>query len=127
MLKTINRDELVRMMQSAERFRLIDVLPRESFEKEHIKGAISLPLAEIEKKAGRIFRKDEKIVVYCASFECHASTEAGEKFLALGFKNTWDYKGGLKDFKEGNLPLLEGSLHKKTAQAEQICRSCACG
>jgi rhodanese-related sulfurtransferase len=82
-----------------------------------------LPVNEIEKKAGKFLKKEDLIVVYCASFECQASTGAAEKLMDLGYKNVLDYKGGLKDYKEANLPL-EGRLyeaHSKTAHACQAC------
>lgn len=123
MVKKISRDELVKMLASGQIFKLVDVLPKEHFQKEHIRGAISLPVDEIEKKAAKILNKSETIVVYCASFDCQASTAAAEKLLSLGYKNVLDYKGGLKDYKEANLPL-EGSLYEATSQVASTCSSC---
>jgi rhodanese-related sulfurtransferase len=114
MVTKITRQELQDMISKDEKFKLVDVLSKESFEKEHIKGAISIPVDQIEKKASKLLKKTEKIVVYCASFDCQASTHAAEKLLAMGYKNVLDYKGGLKDYKEADLPL-EGSLHKQEA------------
>lgn len=123
MITQISRQELMDMFAKKERFKLVDVLSKESFEKEHIKGAISIPVDEIEKKASRWLKKTDKIVVYCASFDCQASTHAAEKLLAMGYKNVLDYKGGLKDYKEANLPL-EGSLHQQ--EAGVACSYCRC-
>jgi|SRR3989338_1554998 len=121
MVKTIARDELVKMRAADQKVKVVDVLPRESYEQEHIQGAISLPLGEIDENAAGLLNKEETIVVYCASFECQASTKAAEKLQALGYKKALDYKGGLKDYKEGNLPL-EGSLHQGTGKA--ACAAC---
>lgn len=123
MVKTITRDELMKMISTGQEFKLVDVLPKAHFEKEHIKGAISLPVNELEKKATKTLKKSETIVVYCASFDCQASTTAAEKLLSLGYKNVLDYKGGLKDYKEAALPL-EGSLHGKASQVASRCSSC---
>lgn len=122
MLKQITRDELLQMQSSGQEVKLVDVLEREHFVKEHIPGAISLPVNEIAEGASKTLNKGDTVVVYCASFDCQASTIAAEKLIALGYKNVWDYKGGLKDYKEANLPL-EGSLHKK---ADEICTYCSC-
>ena len=105
MVKQITRDELMEMIESGPKFRLVDVLPKESYEKEHIKGAISIPLNEIDQKAAKALKKNDITVVYCASFDCPASTKAAERLLGLGYKNVLDYKGGLKDYKEAHLPL----------------------
>lgn len=120
MIKQISRAELMQMTSSGEKFKLVDVLSSESYANEHLKGAISLPLNEIEKKAAKVLKKDDKIVVYCASFDCQASTKAAEKLLALGYKNVLDYKGGLADYKAANLPL-EGRVVSKVAST---CSSC---
>lgn len=123
MVKTITREELKEMMASGKNFKLVDVLEREHYEKEHIQGAISLPLNELEKKASAVLKKEEVIVVYCASFTCQASTMAAEKLMALGYKNVLDYKGGLKDYKEANLPL-GGSLFEADSKRASTCLSC---
>jgi rhodanese-related sulfurtransferase len=48
---------------------LVDVLPREAFEGEHIPGSLNLPLAELTERARQILPQlAQDIVVYCASF-----------------------------------------------------------
>ena len=82
-----------------------------------------MPVNEIGEWVSKMLKIDDTIVVYCASFECQASTNAAKKLISLGFKNVLDYKGGLKDYKEANLPL-EGSLHKAASKVASTCRSC---
>jgi len=123
MVKQITRNELVGMMNSRKSFALVDVLPKDSYFREHIKGAISLPLDDIEKRAAKLLKKDDQIVTYCASFECQASTKAAEKLVSMGYSNVLDYKGGLKDYKEAKLPM-EGSLYSQTAEVRTGCCIC---
>jgi rhodanese-related sulfurtransferase len=123
MARKITRDELKRMMESNEGFKLVDVLSKESYGNEHIKGALSVPLDDIEEKAAGLLNREDKIVVYCASFDCQASTKAAEKLLSMGFKNTVDYKGGLMDYKEAGLPL-EGKLHEASTSVASSCSCC---
>ncbi|RJP29583.1 MAG: rhodanese-like domain-containing protein [Candidatus Omnitrophota bacterium] len=123
MVRKITRDELKGMIESGVRFKLVDVLVKEHFDDEHIKGAISLPLNELEQKASKLLKRDDLIVVYCASFECQASTKAAEKLMSMGYKNVLDYKGGLKDYKEGGMPL-EGQRFKREGQSCQACSAC---
>lgn len=113
MITLITRDELLQLLNAGEKFKLVNVQSRKSFEMEHIKGSISLPLDEIEKRAKQAFKKNEKIVVYCAGFGCKASAEAAEKLSFLGYKDVVDYKGGLTDYKESGEQLM-GRLHEKT-------------
>lgn len=122
MIKQITREELQRMRAAQEKFTLVDVLSRESFDREHIPGAVSMPLAGLKRLALRLLDKNDTIVVYCASFECNASSAAAQQLEALGFTHVLDYKGGLKDYKEGGL-ALEGSLH--ACASCDAC--CSCG
>ena len=124
MVKSITRDELMQMVKSGKKFKLVDALPRESYAKEHIQTAISLPVDEIEKEAAKVLKKEDLIITYCGSFECPVSTKAAEKLISLGYQNVLDYKGGLKDYKEAGLPL-EGSLYgAKTVKSKS---DCGCG
>ena len=44
--------------------RLVDVLPRQHFDEDHIPGAINIPLGRLSKELGRLPR-DRAIIVYC--------------------------------------------------------------
>jgi rhodanese-related sulfurtransferase len=44
---------------------IVEVLPREEFEENHLPGAIHLPLRKIEAEARRRLDGDRPIVVYC--------------------------------------------------------------
>lgn len=123
MVKQITRNELLEMINSSRKFTLLDVLPKESYFREHIKGAISLPLEEIEKGAVKGLNKGDLIVTYCANFDCPASTKAAEKLISLGYNNVLDYKGGLKDYKEAAL-ATEGSLYGQTERKKAGCCNC---
>jgi rhodanese-related sulfurtransferase len=64
----ISRDELYRRLGNASLV-VIDVLPKESYNKEHIPGAINLPLAELAVRAPNVLPdRAAEIAVYCASF-----------------------------------------------------------
>jgi len=51
--------------QSAQ---LVDVLPREDFESEHIPGAISLPLKELNATSAHALDGVRPLIVYCNDF-----------------------------------------------------------
>jgi rhodanese-related sulfurtransferase len=108
--KLITIGELKGKIDGGGPFKLVDVLPGEYFEKEHIPGAISIPYEEIEKKAPGTLGKGETIVVYCASYECPASTEVAKKLMGMGYTNVFDYKGGVKEWKEAGYPVHTGKV-----------------
>jgi len=103
-VRAIGLDHLKRMMESGEKFALLDVRSRNDYDKEHIKGARPLPLDEIENRAHAMLKPDEDIIVYCDSFVCSASTSAAKLLTRAGFKNVRDYKGGLREWKQAGLP-----------------------
>ena len=67
MVDHIERSEIV-ARRADPAFILVDVLPRASYQEGHLPGALSLPLAEIETRAGEVLPdRDADIAVYCAS------------------------------------------------------------
>jgi rhodanese-related sulfurtransferase len=60
----IRRTDVQRLL--AEGAQLVEVLPAEEFAKEHLAGAISLPLKTLSRQtAERALRRDVPVVVYC--------------------------------------------------------------
>lgn len=99
MAKTISTEKLQTLRKNATGFLLIDVTSKESFEKDHIPGARSVPLEEgdfaaavAEKASGS---KGRKIVLYCSGSGCDASTKAMKKLIDDGFTSVLAYEGGL--------------------------------
>jgi rhodanese-related sulfurtransferase len=62
MTRQIAREDVQRRL--SEGAVLVDVMPAEEYEREHIAGAVSLPLARIGREAGRLPR-DRAVIVYC--------------------------------------------------------------
>jgi rhodanese-related sulfurtransferase len=62
MTRQIAREDVQRRL--TEGAVLVDVMPAEEYEREHIAGAVSLPLARIGREAGRLPR-DRAVIVYC--------------------------------------------------------------
>ena len=62
MAREITREDVGRLLD--EGAYLVDVLPADDYEREHIAGAVSIPLARLGREAGRLPR-NRAIVVYC--------------------------------------------------------------
>lgn len=103
-MKSISRDDLKTMNETEhEDFVLINVLPRDAFNKQHIRTSVNIPVDDddfVETVGKVVGKKDRKIVVYCASFDCDASPKAAKKLEDAGFTQVYDYEGGTKDWFE---------------------------
>jgi rhodanese-related sulfurtransferase len=63
MPNVIDRDGVQRLMR--EGAQIVDVLPPEDYAEEHLSGAISLPLKELDARSAARLSRDRPIVVYC--------------------------------------------------------------
>ena len=60
---SINRDEVQRMMVAGAH--LLDVRSAEDFQHEHIRGAISLPIKELDRERAAQLARDRPSITYC--------------------------------------------------------------
>ena len=67
MSKVIDRTELQRL-RDQESAQLVEVLPADEYEAEHIAGAINLPLKHLTDGAARLDRS-RPVIVYCFDFQ----------------------------------------------------------
>lgn len=104
-IKFTTLDQVLEMQANNEKFKLVEVLSKESFDGGHIPGATNLPLDMLTVEAKKRLKKSDKIVVYCASYHCHASTKATALLLGMGFSKTTDFKGGKKAWEDAGLEL----------------------
>jgi rhodanese-related sulfurtransferase len=91
-----------------EGYALVNVLGRDQYHREHIPGSINIPgeqLDEFEKR----FDKEKKIVVYCGSPECSASSRAAKALSESGFEHVFDYEGGMSDWTKAGNPADQPS------------------
>ena len=56
-------------MVAGDRAQLIEVLPREEYESEHITGARSLPLKELNRITAQTIDPELPVIVYCDDFQ----------------------------------------------------------
>lgn len=84
-LEPIDRRELARRVEAGAVI-LIDVRPREEFEHGHLRGAISVPLAELAAWARTRAPKRKPIVAYCRGRYCAYAVQAVAALRARGLR-----------------------------------------
>ncbi|MDQ4145566.1 MAG: rhodanese-like domain-containing protein [Actinomycetota bacterium] len=67
MMRPITNDEVQRLVEQ-EGGQLVEVLPRDSFEQEHIAGAMSLPLKELTAESVTGLDRSRPIIVNCSDY-----------------------------------------------------------
>ena len=68
MPRSIDRDEVGRLL-AEEDAQLVEVLPATDYEKEHITGAINIPLKELDERAPRELDPERPVIVYCNDYQ----------------------------------------------------------
>lgn len=63
MPQPIDRDEVRRLVDRGAQ--LVEVLPPNEYEEDHLPGAISMPLRQLEKQARSALERGRPVVVYC--------------------------------------------------------------
>jgi len=63
----IERDEVARLV-AVEDAQLVEVLPAVDFEREHIAGAINIPLKELGERAPGELDRSRPVIVYCNDY-----------------------------------------------------------
>ena len=110
MMRTIARDELSSLLDSASPPLLLEALSAKHFDDWHLPGARNLPLEAVEALAPRVAPdKSAAIVVYCANAACQNSHVAAGRLAQLGYADVRVYAGGKKDWLEAGMPVERGT------------------
>jgi len=100
--------ELGKRMQQDKPFILIDVLPKEIYEKRRLPGALNACVYEVtfpDQIAAITEDKSAEIVIYGSSAESCDAAEAAEKLLRLGYEKVHVLAGGVDGWLKAGLPL----------------------
>jgi rhodanese-related sulfurtransferase/DNA-binding transcriptional ArsR family regulator len=96
------------LLERAERGEIVivDVRPTEEFEAEHIPGAVSIPLGELDSKIIELPR-DREIVAYCRGPFCVLAPRAVAMLRAHGFRAR-RLDEGLPEWRLSGMPTASG-------------------
>lgn len=122
--KTITREELKKWIDEKKDFVLIDVLSEGSYNTKHLPGAVHAGVREpdFHEKVDKLAPDMAKpVVVYCASFTCQLSPFAAHKLVEMGYKEVYDFKGGLADWQDAGYPFAG---EQTTSKSETKCDCC---
>jgi polyisoprenoid-binding protein YceI len=101
--KVIDVSRLQDWLQENEPPLVLDVLPQESYDRQHLPGAQRATVYEVSfLDQARAVVKDmnRPTVVYGAGPESKEASVAADKLLRAGFTNVWEFAGGLEAWAE---------------------------
>lgn len=107
-MKTISRDDLKARIDAGD-VTLVEALPAQHYEDQHLPGAININHDQVEELAPQLLPdRDAAIVTYCSNLACKNSGIAAAKLEALGYTNVAKYGEGKQDWLEAGLPVERG-------------------
>lgn len=104
-LESIDQEALLARVRRGE-VMLLDVRPEEEFEAGHIPGAVSVPLAQLERRLSELPRRRE-VVAYCRGPYCVMAIEAVTRLRARGYR-ALRLEAGVPDWRARGFPVETG-------------------
>jgi rhodanese-related sulfurtransferase len=105
-LEPVTLPELRRLMRRGE-ITVIDVRPAGEFERGHLPGALSIPVAELKRRMREI-PKGRDVIAYCRGRYCVYSLDAVKLLRKQGYRAR-RAEEGFPDWKAAGLPVETGA------------------
>ena len=103
-VKETTVDEVKQKLDRGEKFLLVDVREESEFAKDHLPGAIHLGKGTIERDVeARAPDLNTPMVLYCGGG--FRSAMAADNLQKMGYRNVLSMDGGIRVWREKNLPL----------------------
>lgn len=112
-LEPVERAELLRRARSHDVV-VIDVRPPEEYAAGHIAGALSVPLAQLERRLAKLPR-GKRIVAYCRGPYCVLAAEAVRRLRTRGY-HAVRLKDGYPEWRDAGLPVGVGPESPRRAR-----------
>jgi rhodanese-related sulfurtransferase len=110
MATTVTTDEVRQLMDRGAQ--LVEVLPKDAYDREHLPGAISLPLTSMTPDGLGELDRTRPIVTYCYDLQCDLSPRAADWLTVLGFDDVYDYAASKVAWLALGLPV-EGTTPRR--------------
>jgi rhodanese-related sulfurtransferase len=104
---TIAADRLKLLLDSGEKFILIDLRPTKEFQEKRLAGSRSIPVTELEKRLGEI-PKSGRVVVYAAESSNDIPDSVFQLFEDERYKNITVMLEGFQGWEKRKFPLESG-------------------
>jgi len=100
-------DQVKSKIDRGDRFQIIDVREESEWARDHLPEAIHLGKGIIERDIEtRVPDHGAELILYCGGG--FRSALAADNLQKMGYKNVWSMDGGIREWREKNLPLVRG-------------------
>jgi len=111
-LQPVDREQLLAKVRNGA-VTVLDVRPVEEYLAGHLPGALSVPMAELERRLAEL-PHDREIVAYCRGPYCVLAVEAVERLRARGYV-AFRLEDGVADWQARGFPVAAGEETPGTA------------
>lgn len=109
-VKIIKPADVKELIAKGKKIILLDTRAPEEFNVSHIDGARFLNYNSYSTEDLKKLPKNEKIIVYCSVG--YRSERVGEKLLKLGYQNVYNIYGGIFEWKNEGLSVMNNQNHE---------------
>src|SRR5689334_4183470 len=99
----------------AQGAQLVEVLPRDEYDEEHLPGAVHVPLKQMNEDAVMVLDRERPVIVYCWDALCDMSPRAAWRLERLGFRDVYDYAASKVDWMAAGLPTVRADPTQRRA------------
>ncbi len=110
-MEPVDREVLLERVRDGD-VTVLDVRPPEEYRAGHIPGAVSVPLADLERRLAELPR-DRDVVAYCRGPYCVMAVEAVEVLRAHGFRAS-RMDEGVPDWRARGLPVEVSTMESSS-------------
>ncbi|MCK5912592.1 MAG: rhodanese-like domain-containing protein [Desulfuromusa sp.] len=90
---------------------LVDTRNSDDYQANHLAGAISLPLGELDQSLTDFKEQvsvDQILLLYCSGYGCPDSFDLGVRLISAGYTDVLVYEGGFPEWRDAGRPLEGG-------------------
>ena len=120
--KTVTTEELKKLIDSGKDAPLvIDARNPEEYDEVHIKNAVNIPVAKLEKDPSLLpADKKKAIVFYCNGIKCGKSKKAALFAASQGYTNLTVYAEGMPVWEEKGMSIYAGPNYEKKVETSKL-------
>ena len=99
---------LAKKLYDSQKFIFVDARSRDDYDEAHIKGAVSLPVGQLDEKIEAFLEQyppEKAIITYCSGRTCEDSHRLAQLLLAFGYTEINVFIDGYPGWKAEGYPI----------------------